>query len=50
MKDDVKLLRAVRRDALIAAGAFNDARRATRTRVVPSGKTYKRRPKHGRWT
>jgi hypothetical protein len=43
---DLRLLRAARRDALIAAGAVNDARRATRTRVVPSGKTYRRNPKH----
>lgn len=49
-KSDMKLLRGARRDALIAAGAVNDARRATRTRVVPSGKRYVRKPKHGGWS
>lgn len=49
-RTDRKLLRAVRRDALVAAGALIDSRRATHTRVVPSGKTYKRKPKHGGWS
>jgi hypothetical protein len=49
-KSDMKMLRAARRDALIAAGALTDAYRATTSRTIPSKKRYTRRPKHGGWS
>lgn len=47
---DLKLLRAARRDRLVAAGAVMDAYKSTRSRVIPSGKVYKRKPRTGGWT
>lgn len=47
-KDDIKALRAGRRNALKAAGALADSRKVTRTKVIPSGKRYRRKDKHGR--
>lgn len=49
-KSDLKALRAGRRKALIAQGALTDAYKSTRSRVIPSGKRYTRKPKHGQWT
>lgn len=45
-KSDIKALRAGRREALKADGALMDAYRSTRSRVVPSGKVYRRKPKY----
>lgn len=47
-KADIKALRAGRRAALVEAGALMDAYRSTRSRVVPSGKTYRRKSKYGK--
>jgi len=49
-RQDIKALRAGRREALKAEGALIDAYRSTRSRVVPSGKTYRRKAKHGGWS
>jgi hypothetical protein len=43
---DMKLIRANRRAALIAAGSLIDAYRSTTSRTIPSGRVYKRRTKH----
>lgn len=48
--DDIKLLRAARRAATQEAIGLVEARRRTTTRIVPSGKRYQRRPKHGGWS
>lgn len=45
-RSDIKLIRANRRAALIAAGSLIDAYRATTSRTIPSGKRYVRKPKH----
>jgi hypothetical protein len=50
MKSDIKLLRAARRDRLVAAGAVMDAYKSTRSRTIPSGKVYRRKSKHGGWS
>lgn len=46
MKSDIKLIRANRRAALIAAGSLVDAYKSTTSRTIPSGKVYKRKSKH----
>lgn len=47
---DLKMLRAARRDRLVAAGALVDAYKFTRSRSIPSGKRYVRKSKHGGWS
>lgn len=49
-KSDMKLLRAARRDRLVAAGALVDAYKSTRSRTIPSGKVYKRKSRTGGWS
>jgi hypothetical protein len=47
---DIKLIRAGRRARLVAAGAVTDAYKATRSRTIPSGKVYRRKPRTGSWS
>jgi hypothetical protein len=49
-KSDMKMLRAARRDRLVAAGALVDAYKSTTSRTIPSGKVYRRKPKHPNYT